>query len=101
MQLHPLKLVTIVAEEILKDPLRKKFLELGATGYTSSEAQGYGSRGSRTDEFGSGNVRFEIICPANVAEAILTFVAQTYVENYACISWMVDVQVARGARYVK
>ncbi len=101
MQLQTLKLVTIIAEDIIKGPLRKMGLAQGATGYTCSEAQGYGSRGSRTDETVSGNVRIEFICSTEVAEKILTEVAHNFVENYACISWMVDVQVARGARYVK
>ena len=101
MQLQSLKLVTVVAEEILKEQLGKKGLELGATGYTTYQAQGLGSRGARTDEMGVGNVRLEFICPPAVAEAILTYVSHTFFENYACIAWMSDVSVVRGAHYVK
>jgi len=55
MQLHPLKLVTIVTETVLRDQLLPKLLELGATGYTCYEAMGFGSRGARKG-FGAENI---------------------------------------------
>lgn len=100
MQLHPLKLVTIIAESVLQDQIAKTTLELGATGYTCSDATGFGSRGARNDVSGD-NVRIELVCPADVAEAILTSVSHNYFENYACIAWVSDVSVVRGAHYVK
>lgn len=100
MQLHALKLVTIVTESVLKDHLLPKITELGATGYTCSEATGYGSRGARRD-FGGENLRIELVCSPEVAEAILTFVSHNYFENYACIAWVADVSVVRGSRYVQ
>jgi nitrogen regulatory protein P-II 2 len=100
VQLNTLKLVTIVAEQILLEQITAKALELGATGCTWSESKGQGSRGARKDEF-SGNVRIEIICPPMVAESILTFVSHSFFEHYACIAWITDVSVMRGARYLK
>jgi len=98
MQLHTLKKVTIVTEESLKVTLLKKIIELGATGYTVNEVQGYGSRGARSDQFGS-NVQVQLVCPESVAFAILTYVSHNFFEHYACIAWTSDVQVVRGARY--
>ena len=98
MQLHPLKKLTIVTEGTLRPLLLKKICELGASGYTCREVQGYGSRGTRTDQFAS-NIEVEVICPESVANAILTYVSHNYFENYACIAWVSDVQVVRGARY--
>jgi nitrogen regulatory protein P-II 2 len=100
VQLHSLKLVTIVAEQVLLEQITTRSLELGATGCTWSESKGQGSRGARRDEF-SGNVRIELICPPPVAESILTFVSHSFFEHYACIAWVTDVSVVRGARYVK
>lgn len=98
MQLHTLKKVTIVTEDSLKQSLLKKVIELGATGYTCRQAEGYGSRGARSDQFTS-NVEVELICSEKVAIDILTYVSHHYFDNYACIAWTSDVQVVRGARY--
>jgi nitrogen regulatory protein P-II 2 len=100
MQLHALKQVTIIVEKILQDQILPKLLELGATGYTAIDCSGCGHRGVRSGEFGS-NLQITLICPEDVSHKILTFVAQTYFENYATIAWESDVQVVRGARYVK
>ncbi len=101
MQLQTLKLVTIVAEQVLRDRVVQKVLELGATGCTYGDAQGTGSRGARDNDVFGGNVRIESVCSQPVAEAILTYVSHTYFERYACIAWVSDVSVVRGARYVK
>ena len=100
MQLHRLKLVTIIVEQILQEQIVAKARELGATGCTWSESKGEGSRGARHDVVSGGNVKIEIVCPGDVAEAILTFVSHNYFENYACIAWLSDVEVMRGARYL-
>jgi hypothetical protein len=99
MQLHPLKHVVIVTEQVLKDQIVQKALELGAAGCTFQDAQGVGSRGARRDGVTGENTRLDIICDATVAEEILTFVSHEYFENYACIAWVADVAVVRGARY--
>jgi nitrogen regulatory protein P-II 2 len=100
MQLSPLKQITIVIEDSVKRELLAKIIELGGTGYTCHEVQGYGSRGSRKDQFGS-NTQIEMICSEQVATAILTYVSHHYFENYACIAWISDVSVVRGQRYAK
>lgn len=85
MQLHSLKLVTIVVESVVKDQLRQKLIDLGATGYTCEEATGFGSRGARND-FGGLNARIELVCPPDIAEDVLTHISHHYFENYACIT---------------
>jgi len=86
MQLHTLKKVTIITEDSLRSTLLKKVIELGATGYTCHEVQGYGSRGARSDQF-VGNIEVQLICEESIATAILTYVSHNYFENYACIAW--------------
>ncbi len=98
MQLHTLKKVTIVIEDSVKQELLRKIIEWGATGYTCREVQGYGSRGARSDQFGS-NIEVEVVCSERVAISILTHVSHKYFENFACIAWTVDVQVIRGAAF--
>jgi hypothetical protein len=99
MQLHPLKHVVIVTEQILKDQIIQKAHELGAAGCTFQEVQGIGSRGARSGGVDGENTRIEVVCDQEVAEAILTFVSHHYFEHYACIAWVADVSVVRGARY--
>jgi hypothetical protein len=101
MQLHPLKLVTVVTEKVLRDQIVQKILELGATGCTHADVLGTGSRGARRDDVFGGNVRIDVICSQSVAEAILTFVSHNFFERYACIAWVTDASVVRGARYVQ
>ena len=101
MQLHPLKLVTIVAEEILKDRLVKKVQELGATGASYHRTQGVGSRSARHNDMFGENVQMKIVCEADVAEAILRYISETYFENYAIVAWVTDVEVMRGSHYLK
>ncbi|HEY4311954.1 MAG TPA: hypothetical protein VGN12_21075 [Pirellulales bacterium] len=101
MQLTKLKLVTIIAEEILKDRLTKKVQELGATGASFHRTQGVGSRGARHNDMFGENVQMKVICSAEVAERILTYVAENYYEHYAIVAWLADVEVMRGDDYVK
>jgi nitrogen regulatory protein P-II 2 len=101
MQLHPLKLVTIVAEEILKDRLVKRIQELGATGASYHRTQGVGSRSARHNDMFGENIQMKIVCAPDVAEAILTYISENYFEHYAIVAWVMDVQVMRGSHYVK
>ena len=96
MQLHPLKPVTIITEQVLRDQIVQNARDAGASGCTYQETQGTGSRGARSNDVFGGNVRIEIVCAENVAEAILTFVSHHFFEHYACIAWVTDVSVVRG-----
>jgi nitrogen regulatory protein P-II 2 len=101
MELHGLKLVTIVAEEILKDRLVAKVLELGATGASYHRTQGVGSRSTRHNDMFGENIQMKIVCAPTVAEAILRYISENYFENYAIVAWVMDVEVMRGSYYVK
>jgi len=101
MHVHPLKLVTIVAEEILKDRLVKKIQELGATGASYHRTQGVGSRSARHNDMFGENIQMKIVCAPDVAEAILTYISENYFEHYAIVAWVMDVQVMRGSHYAK
>ncbi len=102
MQLYPLKLVTVVGESVIMDDIAKEGLALGATGYTMTDANGEGSRGTRNVLVSSGakTQKVEFVVPTEVAERILKHVSHTYFEHYACIAWLSDVQVVRGQQYL-
>jgi nitrogen regulatory protein P-II 2 len=102
MQLFALKLVTIVGENVIMEDIAKEGMDLGATGYTMSEVVGQGSRSARnvivTGE--AKTLKVEFVVPVEVAHEILKHVSDTYFEYYACIAWLSDVEVVRGAIYV-
>lgn len=100
MQTVSLKLVTIVAERILKDRLLRDVEKLGATGYTLTDARGKGSRGVRASEWEGPDVKIEVVVSAAVADAVLEHLAARYFEHYAIIAYMQDVKVVRGDKYV-
>lgn len=102
MQLYPLKQVTVIVEEVLKNQIQQDGLKLGAAGFTTKEVTGSGSRGARqSDVEGSGTVQIDFIVPDDVAVKILTHVSHNYFDNYACIAWVADISVVRGQHYLK
>ena len=103
MQLHPLKLVTIVGESVIMEDIAKEAVILGASGYSLIDVTGQGSRSARNVlvvSSGSKTVKAEFVVPIDIAEKILEHISHDYFEHYACIAWLSDVQVLRGERYI-
>jgi len=96
---HTLTLITIVAETVLEDRIARDLLDLGATGYTVTEAHGKGTRGIRTAEIPGNNVRIETVVAPAVADRILERVREKWFPHYAVIAWSHDVEVVRGEKY--
>lgn len=95
-----LKLITVVAEEVIAPKIAEDMAKLGASGYTMCEAHGQGSRGKRMGRVGEVNLRIEAVVSAAVADAILKRLAEHYFPRYATIAWVGDVAVMRGEKYV-
>lgn len=95
-----LKLVTIVTERVLEDQLLEDITELGARGFTTTEASGRGSRGTRAHEWGGPDVKIETVVSPEVADRIMKHVAEHYFEYYAVIAFIHSVDVMRGNKYV-
>ena len=95
-----LKLVTIVTERILEDRLLRAITELGAKGYTLTQATGRGSRGVRASEWEGPDTKIESLVSPDVATAIVAHVAGAYFEHYAVIVYVQDAEVVRGEKYV-
>jgi nitrogen regulatory protein PII len=93
-------LVTIVTEAVLERQLADDLKELGAHGYTVTEARGEGSRGARAAEWEySANIRIETICDERVADAIMRHISATYYANYAMIAFTHEVEVMRPEKF--
>ncbi|MGB0650002.1 MAG: transcriptional regulator [Bacteroidetes bacterium] len=95
-----LKLVTIVTERILEDRLLRTLVQLGAKGYTLTQATGKGSRGVRASEWEGPDTKIETLVSEDVAQAIMDHVADTFFEHYAVIVYVQDAAVVRGEKYV-
>lgn len=100
MQMVRLKLVTIIAETILEDRLRRELKQLGARGYTIGAARGEGTRGLRAIDWEGQSVRIETLVSAETAERIMAHLAQQYFAAYAVIAYSVDAEVLRGEKYL-
>jgi nitrogen regulatory protein P-II 2 len=99
MELTTVKLVTIIAEAVLRERLLADVQRLGSTGYTLTEVYGEGSRGIDATDFEGRNIRVEVLVSALTAERILLHLATEYFRHYAVVAYAADVQVVRGAKY--
>ncbi len=95
------KLVTIVTETVLEQDVCEALEDLGAAGYTVTNARGKGGRGVRDAGWStSSNIRVEVVCSDDVAERIAKKLRQTYYDDYAMIIFESDVRVLRPDKFV-
>lgn len=96
----PAKLVTIVAEAVLRDRLTELVLSAGASGYTLGDAAGQGSRGLRSTTVVDGeNVRIETVVSEEAANVLLDALGRDYFPHYAVVAWIADVAVVRAVKF--
>ncbi len=94
------KLITIVTEAALEAELREVLEDLGASGYTITNARGSGSRGVRdADWLTSSNIRVEVVCGDDVATRIAEHMQERYYEDYAIIIFESDFRVMRSGKF--
>jgi nitrogen regulatory protein PII len=99
MKLQTMKRVTVVAEAVIAERLEEDFIRLGASGYTTTEADGRGSRSVRASEWEGKNIKIETVVRPEVAEKILQCLSDHYFQHFAVIAYSHDVEVVRGAKY--
>lgn len=100
MRTTTLRLVTIIAERILKDRILKDIRKLGARGFTLTDVIGEGSRGVRAHEWEGPDVKIEAVVSPEVADRIVDHVAEHYFEYYAVIIYVQSVEAVRGDKYI-
>jgi nitrogen regulatory protein P-II 2 len=96
---HPLQLITIITEGLLKEEISNLLRSHGATGFTITRADGEGSRGTRARDWEGPNLKFESVVDPAVAEAVLEQLAARYFDHYAVIAWIAEVRVLRGEKF--
>ena len=94
------KLVTIITEAVLEGELCDFLADLGASGYTVTNARGSGSRGVRSAGWSaSSNVRIEVVCSEELASEIAKQVSERYYADYAMILFESDIHVLRPDKF--
>lgn len=100
MEGHMRKLLTIVTEAAIEGILIRDIERLGAHGYTITDARGKGGRGVRNAGWtATGNIRMEVICDADTAATIATYLQKHYYDNYAMILFLSSVDVLRPEKF--
>ncbi len=93
-------LITIITEAALETTLIKDIEELGAPGYSISNARGKGNRGLRDAAWeANSNIRIEVICSDIVASKISEHLEQKYYQNYAMVCFSAEVNVLRPKKF--
>ena len=100
MNLHPMKLVTIICEAVLEERLVEVLRECGAHGHTAFDVRGSGRQGERSaDLIESGNVQVEVIAKPAVAETLLARLHRDFFHDYAMVAYESEVQVMRPEKF--
>ena len=100
MTAHTRTLLTVICEAALEKKLLADLENLGAPGWTLSDARGRGSRGVRSAGWDTeGNIRLEVICARDLAERIAEHLQQRYYANYAMVCYLAEVQVLRPEKF--
>lgn len=100
MNLHPMKLVTIICESVLEETILEVLRSAGAHGHTAFPVSGSGRQGFRSaDLVESGNVQIEVIMKPAVAEALLNRLSTEFFKDYAMVAYETDVRVLRPDKF--
>lgn len=100
MKLTKLKRITIILQEELESKLASELKAIGIKGYTVDKVRGEGLDGFRGSEWEGENMRMVSVCSEAVCDKILQHLQQHYLDQYACIVYLSDVEVVRGERFL-
>lgn len=96
---HPLKLLVIVAEAVLRDRLVAELKTLGVPACTLSPAMSWAREGLGAGEWEGPSVRLEVVAGTDVVDAILHALAERYFASWSVMAWVADVAVVRPQKY--
>ena len=100
MDKHVRRLLTVITEANLERRLVEDLRQLGARGWTVTDARGQGHRGKRTADWEhGGNIRLEVICDVALAERLVAHLQERYYDHYAMVLYVHDVEVLRPAKF--
>ncbi|MCX6855305.1 MAG: transcriptional regulator [Verrucomicrobia bacterium] len=100
MNLHPMKLVTIICEAILEERVVELLRESGAHGHTAFPVRGSGNQGDRNADISeTGNVQLQVIVKPTAAETLMNRLHGELFKAYAMVAYESDVRVLRPDKF--
>ncbi len=100
MNLHTMKLITIVCEALIEERVVDILRQCGTHGHTAFSVRGSGSQGDRSaDIVETGNVQIEVIVKPAVAEAVLERLHREFFKDYAMVAYETEVRVMRPDKF--
>jgi hypothetical protein len=100
MSTHTRTLLTVICEAALEKKLVADLEQLGAPGWTISDARGRGTRGVRSAGWETeSNIRVEVICAPELAEHLAAHLQQRYYAHYAMVCYLAQVEVLRPEKF--
>ncbi len=94
MLTQPMTLLVIISEAVLEDTLIDEISDLGAKGYTITDARGRGTHGTRSGRWTQGgNIRIEVIGNAQLCDRIVERLQRTYERDYGLLMYTVPIEL--------
>jgi MFS superfamily sulfate permease-like transporter len=94
-----LRRITIVADYSLENSLVQRFVENGATGYTSIPCRGAGRRGLALATTSDSLVRIEVVVPEQAAQSIIDQIRQDACSSQGVTVVLETVEVLRTDQF--
>lgn len=100
MNLHPMKLVTIVCEAYAQEAITVLLKQIGASGWTAFPVAGQGSQGHRSADIPeSTNLQIEVVLQSEAAQILLERLEREFFTRYAMIAFESDVRTLRVNKF--
>lgn len=91
---QPMTLLTIITETVLEDILLDEIVDLGAVGYTVTDARGRGTHGTRAGRWTQGgNIRIDVVGNAALCKRIVDHLQAAYEKNYGLLMYTTPVDL--------
>ena len=99
MTSRPFRLVTIISEPVVSKEIISLAMDLGASGFTSSDVRGEGSSDKSSGEVPDEKIKIEIVADSVLAEKLMLEVATHYFKNYSIIVYSSEIRVLRPEKF--
>ncbi len=100
MKLIPLKLVTIIALDVLQGKIIKDIKECGCKGYTIAEVEGEGIHSKHFTDWEGRNIRIETLVKEEVALKIMEVLSEKYFDKFSIVAFVSTVEVLRKEKFI-
>ncbi len=94
MPVQSMLLLTILTEAVLEDTIIDEIVDLGAKGYTITDARGRGTHGVRSGKWtAGGNIRIEVVGDAALCARIVERLQRQYDKDYGLLMFTTPVEL--------